>query len=64
MSIYYQRNKEKLLEKVKEYPEKKNKERLIQRLRIRYEELSNEENIKIDHKRRRYQNMSVKINKD
>ena len=57
-TTYYQRNKEVILNKTKEY-DRNNKEALRQKSRNKYRELSEKENdIKREYGRNRYENMS------
>ena len=56
-TTYYWENREKILNRAKEY-NKNNKERLRQRVRNKYRELSNEEKKKEMNETNKYHNMS------
>ena len=56
-TIYYQRNRERILNKAKEYY-KNNKKILREEARTKYRELSNGKNIKREYGRNKYKNIS------
>ena len=61
--IYYQRNRETVVKRAKEYYEN-DIERLREQVKNTYRELSEEKNIKREYWRNKYQNMSEEKKED